>query len=120
MTKPVTRKMAVDCLLDRVIRQFGTPLLSPADGEPLLPGQAIQFDHIHADVHGGAHDYQNLRPIHPAAHKKKTRADVQAKAKGDRILGLTCNGPKRKICSRGFVKGVSRKLPSRPFEKRRA
>jgi hypothetical protein len=110
MTKPVTRKLAVDCLLDRVIRQFGAPLLSPVDGEPLLPGQPIQFDHVHADVHGGAHEYQNLRPIHVGAHKKKTKADTQAKAKGDRILGITCNGPKRKIASRGFDKTRTRKF----------
>lgn len=107
MTKHVTRKMAMDCLLDRVIRQFGTPLLSPADGEPLLPGQPIQFDHIHADVHGGPHEYENLRPIHVAAHKKKTKRDIAAKAKGDRLLGLTCTKP-------------SRKIPSRPFQKRKA
>lgn len=116
MTKPVTRKMAVDCLLDRVIRQFGTPLLSPADGEPLLPGQPIQFDHIHADVFQGPHIYQNLRPIHVGAHKKKTKADQQAKAKGDRILGLTCNKPSRPIPSRPFQTG-KRKIPSRPFQR---
>jgi 5-methylcytosine-specific restriction endonuclease McrA len=110
MTKPVTRKLAVDCLLDRVIRQFGKPLLSPVDGQPLLPGEAIQFDHIHADVHGGAHEYQNLRPIHIPAHKKKTKADIQAKAKVDRILGITCNGPTKKIQSRGFDKTKTRKF----------
>jgi hypothetical protein len=121
MTKPFPESIAVDCLLDRVIRQFGTPLLSPADGEPLLPGQPIQFDHIHADVHGGPHEYQNLRPIHIGAHKKKTKPDdIAAKAKGDRILGLTCNGPKRKIASRGFDKSAAtRPIPSRPMQSRR-
>lgn len=109
MTKPVTRKLAVDCLLDRIIRQFGTPLLS-ADGEPLLPGEAIQFDHIHADVFGGAHEYKNLRPLTVQAHKKKTKADVQAKAKEDRILGLTKTGPKKEIRSRGFDKTKSKRF----------
>lgn len=118
MTKPVTRKLAVDCLLDRVIRQFGTPLLSPADGQPLLPGEAIQFDHIHADVFGGAHIYQNLRPIHAQAHKKKTKADIQAKAKGDRILGLTKTGPKKKIASRGFDKTKTRKFDGNVIARR--
>lgn len=116
MTKPVTRRMAVDCLLDRIIQQFGAPLLSPADGEPLLPGQRIQFDHIHADVHGGPHEYQNLRPIHVGAHQKKTKRDVAAKAKGDRILGLTKTRPSRPIPSRPFAKG-QRKLQSRPFQR---
>jgi 5-methylcytosine-specific restriction endonuclease McrA len=110
MTKPVTRKLAVDCLLDRVIRQFGTPLLSPVDGEPLMPGEAIQFDHIHADVFGGPHEYRNLRPIHTGAHKKKTKADIQAVAKIDRITGITGNGPKRKIQSPGFDKTHTRKF----------
>lgn len=102
MTKPVTRKLAVDCLLDRVIGWYGSLPCSVCK-MPLLPGQNIHFDHIHADIHGGAHEYKNLRPIHyDPCHKRKTKADTQAKAKGDRILGLTCNGPKRKIPSRPF------------------
>lgn len=104
MTKPVTRKLAVDCLLDRVIRQFGSPLLSPADGVPLLPGDAVQFDHIHADVFGGAHEYQNLRPIHTERHKKKTKQDVQDKSKIDRLTGVTCTKPGKKIPARPFAK----------------
>lgn len=105
MTKPVTRKMAVDCLLDRTERQFGSPLLCPACNEPLLPGQAIQFDHIHSDVLGGAHEYQNLRPIHyDPCHKKKTGRDVAAKAKIDRITGKTKTGPKAKIANRPMGK----------------
>lgn len=117
MTKPVTRKLAVDCLLDRVIRQFGEPLRSPVDNEPLLPGEAIQFDHIHADVFDGPHEYTNLRPIHSEAHKKKTARDIKDKAKEDRILGLTKNGPSKPIPSRPFPKG-QRKMQSRPFPQR--
>lgn len=112
MTKPVTRKLAVDCLLDRVIRQFGAPLLSPADGEPLMPGDAIQFDHIHADTFGGAHEYQNLRPIHTERHKKKTKQDVQDKAKIDRITGVTKGRPKTKWPKRKMDGG--RKFQKRP------
>lgn len=94
MTKPVTRKMAVDCLLARFALAMDVGLPCSVCGEPLLPGQAIQFDHIHADVFEGAHEHMNLRPIHyDPCHKKKTKADIQAKSKGDRILGLTCNGP---------------------------
>lgn len=110
MTKPVTRKLAVDCLLDRVIRQFGEPLRSPVDNEPLLPGEAIQFDHIHADVHGGPHEYQNLRPIHSEAHKRKTKADIQANAKVKRILA---DKPSRRP-----MQNSGRKIPSRPFQQR--
>lgn len=55
---------------------------------------------------GGAHEYQNLRPIHyDPCHKAKSRRDVAALAKVDRIIGVTCNKTKKKI-------------PSRPFQKR--
>ncbi len=105
MTKPVTRKMAVDCLLDRIQRQFGEPLRCVVCGEPVLPGQAIQFDHIHCDVLGGAHEYQNLRPIHyDPCHKKKSGRDAAAKAKVDRITGKTKMGPKAKISNRPMGK----------------
>lgn len=114
MTKPVTRKMAVDCLLWR-LQQPGctmrwrqadqvdhiTVLLCPECGKPLLPGQAVQFDHIHSDAMGGPHEYQNLRPIHyDPCHKAKSKRDVAALAKVDRITGKTKNGPKAKIRSR--------------------
>lgn len=111
MTKPVTRKMAVDCLLHRIIMQFGKPLVAVSTGEELLPGMDIQFDHIHADVHGGAHEYENLRPLPRLTHQRKTKADVQAKAKIDRITGIT--GTKRK--SRKMPTG--QKLKGRGFQK---
>lgn len=73
--------------------------------EQIHVGHPIQWDHVHALVHGGDHDFTNLRPIHAdPCHKEKTAADIAAKAKGDRLLGLTCNGPKRKIPSRPFPK----------------
>lgn len=104
--------MAVDCLLDRMIRQM-TPLRCVVCKEILEPGQAIQFDHIHADGLGGAHEYQNLRPIHYSpCHKRKNKHDVAAMAKIDRITGVTGNGPKAKIRSRPFQK------ESRPFQKK--
>lgn len=120
MTKPVTRKMAVDCLLWRVSQHGCTKLTRLPDGElilvficticgePILPGQVIQFDHTHADVHGGGHTFKDLRPVHyDPCHKEKTTRDIAAKAKGDRILGLTCTGPKRKIPRRPFAKRVA-------------
>lgn len=116
MTKPVTRKLAVDCLLHRIILQFGKPLVAISTGEELLPGMDIEFDHIHADAHGGPHEYQNLRPLPKQTHKRKTKADVQAKAKGDRILGLTCTGAVKKIPSRPFSK-AQRKIVSRPLQR---
>lgn len=123
MTKPVTRKLAVDCLLHRIILQFGKPLIAVSTGEELLPGMAIEFDHVHADVHGGPHEYENLRPLPKATHKKKTKADVQANAKIRRIRGENKPRVKKRIPSRPtvscgtFPKG--QKMQSRPFQKRK-
>jgi 5-methylcytosine-specific restriction endonuclease McrA len=111
MTKPITRKMAVDCLLDRINSVFHG-LTCAICGEYLLSGQDIQFDHIHADVHGGAHEYQNLRPVHAECHKTKTKADIQANAKVKRILA---DKPSKRP-----MKSSGRKIPSRPFQKRKA
>ena len=87
MTKPVTRKMAVDCLLWRAWRETADMVFfCDICGNALKAGQDIQFDHIHADVHGGPHEYQNLRPVHAECHKRKTKADIQANAKVKRIL----------------------------------
>lgn len=119
MTKPISRKMAVDCLLFRIptgARPYyaGDPqpfLICSICGEPLLPGQQIQFDHIHGHAMGGPHEYQNLRPIHyDPCHKAKSKRDVAALAKVDRITGVTKGRPKtkwlsgRKLQGRGFPK----------------
>lgn len=56
---------------------------------------------------GGADDPTNAAYSLSEAHKAQTKKDMAAIAKMDRILGLTCTGPKRKI-------------PSRPFPKRAA
>lgn len=82
MTKPISRKMAVDCILHRIPGYVNCGLC----GVALRPGDDIEFDHIHAWVHGGPHAYQNLRPVHAHCHKAKTKADVQANAKVKRIL----------------------------------
>ncbi len=110
MTKPVTRKMAVDCLLARAQDIDGIYCgICFAD---CLPGEDIQFDHIHADVFGGPHEYENLRPVHAQCHKKKTAQDIKNNAKTKRLAagGRKRKGPKMK--SQGFQKG------SRPFPKR--
>lgn len=81
-------------------------------------GQAIHWDHVHSEGMGGAHGWQNLRPIHvDPCHKAKTKRDVQALAKVDRITGVTGNGPKKKIPSRPFQNG-KRKMQSRPWRQK--
>ena len=100
MTKPVTRKMAVDCLLYRFMALGGIPCgICMA---PLNPGDDVQFDHVQAIVHTGPHIYQNIRPVHTECHKKKTARDIAANAKIKRIRGETKQGPKRAIPSRPF------------------
>ncbi len=96
MTKPVTRRMAVDCLLHRFNEECFAALHCAVCRDPIVPGEAIQFDHIHSDVMGGPHEYQNLRPIHRECHKPKTKRDTQAHYKVKRIRGETKQKPKRK------------------------
>jgi 5-methylcytosine-specific restriction endonuclease McrA len=106
MTKrqPITPDMKLDCLLYRHSITCGIC------GAELFPNDKIEWDHVHALVHGGAHVFTNIRPVHVECHKEKTARDIAAKAKGDRLLGLTCNGPKKKIGNRGFDKTLTRKF----------
>lgn len=111
MTKAITRAQAVDCLLDRANRA-GHPILCVECGEPCLPGQKIHFDHRHAYKLDGPHVYGNLGPIHyDPCHKRKSKRDVAALAKIDRITGVT-KGPAKRAWPKG------RPMQSRPFEYR--
>ncbi len=76
----------------------------------ILPGDPIDWDHIHALVHGGAHNWTNIRPLHRECHKRKTRGDIQMNAKVKRIIA---DKP-----SRHPMKVSGRKIPSRPWPKR--
>lgn len=101
MTKPISRQMLIDCLLYRL----GMPVCGECK-ELIRPRQKVEFDHIHADVFDGPHEYQNLRPLHAECHKKKTKRDVQANAKVKRIIKKKTGNekPKRKIASRPWPK----------------
>jgi hypothetical protein len=77
----------------------------PECGGGIGPDDEIQWDHRAALVHDGAHEYQNIRPVHyDPCHKAKSRRDVQAQAKVKRIAkgGRTRKG--QPIKSRGFQK----------------
>ncbi len=102
--KAITEKMKIDCLL------FRNNIVCWICGDMLYPGQPVEWDHIHALVHGGDHTYLNLRPLHPDCHKPKTKADVQANAKVKRIIAAKP--------SRHPMKSSGRKIPSRPWPKR--
>jgi len=119
MTKPISRKMAVDCLLYRLEQGDGGVIIKSLSGYylpcgicrcALLPQHDIEFDHIHADVYDGPHEYHTLRPVHAECHNIKTKADIKANAKVKRIIA--------KKPSRHPMKSSGRKIPSRPFQKR--
>lgn len=115
MTKPISRKMAVDALLWRFMtsgyEDDGAAFINCAIcNRKLLALDDIEFDHVHAYVHGGEHDFRNLRPLHGSCHKVKTKADIQANAKVKRLAN-----PKP---SKWPMQNSGRKIPSRPFPKR--
>lgn len=118
MTKTVTRWLAVNALILRfrthgmLDKVTGAIIIRcPECGETILPEQEIQFDHTHADKLGGEHKYQNIRPIYKECHKAKSKRDVAALAKIDRLTGETKGRPKKP-----WAKG--RKLQGRGFQKR--
>lgn len=110
MTKPIPRKMAVDCLLDQFLN-VGAVIECRICKVVLCAEDNIQFDHLHAIVHDGPHEYQNLRPVHAECHKKKSAKDVAANAKVKRIAN-----PKP---SKTPMKNSGRKLQSKPLPKGR-
>ena len=61
-------------------------------GRKIMAGEPWQVDHIVALINGGAHAEHNLQVVSDAAHKIKTRADVDVRVKTDRMrakhLGL--------------------------------
>jgi 5-methylcytosine-specific restriction endonuclease McrA len=105
MKRPdITPAMKIDALLYRYA------VTCAICGHDIQPGHAIEWDHVHALVHGGPNVFSNLRPLHAECHKIKSAADVAANAKVKRLTGQTCNRPKAKIRSRGFDKTRTRKF----------
>src|SRR5579859_3281988 len=110
--------MKIDCLLwianTLAQRLEMAGITCPECGNPIEPGQRIEWDHRHAVVFDGPHEYQNLRPIHyDPCHKKKTARDVKANAK---VKRLQQGGRKRRgkqLQSRPFQKGVKKPWPKR-------
>ena len=59
-------------------------------------------DHIQALDHLGAHTLDNWQLLCVGCHKLKTAKEVKASAKGRRLRGESCAGPKKAIPSRPF------------------
>ena len=78
-------------------------------GRKIMPGEAWELDHKTALINGGEHRESNLAPALATVHREKTAEDVKLKSKVYRIAakhaGTWPKGPK---------------IPSRPFQKRRA
>ena len=75
----ITPQMKIDCLLHRY------DILCSICLKTIYPGDEIEWDHIAALVHGGEHEYHNLRPLHTECHKVKSAQDVKANAKVKRL-----------------------------------
>lgn len=99
----ITPQMKIECLLIR------HDILCGECGDIIVPGEDIQWDHIHALVHGGAHTSANLRPMHGRCHLEKTKRDISANSKVKRL-----RNPKP---SKRPMRSSGRKIPSRPFPK---
>ena len=88
-------------------------------GRQIPYGPDLEIEHPIALAHGGADSDDRLMPVHAACHKPKTKVDAGVtgwiKRVHARIDGT--RRPRQAIQSRGFPKG-SRKIPSRPFDKR--
>lgn len=136
--KAITERMKIDALL--MAASHGAPLCTC--GEPIDPGQPIDWDHYTPLALSGDHHYTNLRPLHRDCHRKKTSgtkatsagSDIHKIAKVKRIAkgkmavvkplacdcGVSPNG--KCVCASGprtkrkWPKG--RKMQSRPFPKR--
>lgn len=107
--QPITDRMKWQCLL------FWGHNYCPECDEPIMLGQQIEWDHRHALIHGGEHDYSNIAPLHATCHTQKTIRDVKANAKVKRIIKKR-NGtarPKRKIPAKLDHKWQSRPMQSR-------
>jgi hypothetical protein len=58
--------MKIACLI-KTAADAGHPFICGLCGRPILPGQAVQFDHTQAVGRGGDNRVEDLRPVHSAS-----------------------------------------------------
>lgn len=104
-------------------------LLSQADRDAMrgaqMPAKAVlslfQFDHtvFHAPPFNGSDKWWNLTPLQKKPHQEKTRSDISAMAKVNRIIARQAE---HQEAMRRLVRSTApksrwpkRKIPSRPF-----
>lgn len=71
-------------------------------GRKIRVGDAWDLDHRVPLIMGGRHAEDNLQPVLKDAHREKTKADVAAKAKADRIRARHLGIAKPKSGFRGW------------------
>ena len=76
--------------------------------DPLI--ESVIDEHVIALDLGGTYDLSNRALLRKPCAAAKTSTERKPMAKGRRLRGETCNGPKRPINSRGFDKTRRRKM----------
>lgn len=112
----VTARMKVDCLLHRIILQFGVPL-KDFEGNDLKPGDPVVFDHVHGLGTKGPHVYQNLRPCLKAANDSKAERETRDHHHVRRLRGEVKGRPAAPIASTAFP-DKGRQIASSSFGRR--
>lgn len=129
-----TYPQKIACLI-LIAFESGHPFICAICGEPILPGQIIQFDHGAAVGRGGTNEVKDIRPVHTDkppfdCHQRKTHggsakattlgSDTHEYWKIRRLRGEVGNGPKKQIQSRRFQKrpeGFKHKWPKQSFNR---
>lgn len=79
-------------------------------------GEPYDIDHQVSRELGGSDDDDNLAPAHRPCHIEKTKADVKAIAKSNRIRRNA--NPETRRTTRHPIRAKKTKWPKRPFPKR--
>lgn len=103
--RPLTRKEVIHLC----VRQKG--LCGCLCGEELEPlEEGVVDEHVLALTLGGSNDLENRALWRKPCAVEKTKGDRTKDAKVKRLTGVTKNGPKKPIQSRGFDKTFRKKM----------
>lgn len=115
--RTITAAMAARILIAQAA-EAGKPIVCALCPDPILPGQKVQREHLHALALGGEDDESNIRFAHHECSMRKTNgrgattlgSDRHAIAKQRRLTGKNKPRPKAKIRNAGFDRRRKRKL----------
>lgn len=109
--KPLTRRQFAELILAQEGR-CGCGCGKKLQADRIIDEHVVALDFL------GSNDLSNRSLWDRDCSKAKTARDLAASAKGKRIRGETCTGPRQKITSRGFQKrpdGVKHQWAKRKF-----